>query len=225
MVTKPILYGSLTSPTVNAVVITFKALNVDYELIDVKPIKGDNKKQDYLNKNPTGTIPALETEDHKFIGDSHAIISYVADHYAHGDDDSLYPKDLYQRAKVHQLQHFANSIMFSLCVKPAFAPLFSRQTTEVPEEILRKFDEAYEMMERFLLQHKWAAADHMTIADFSCITCIHAMYHLRKFTAESYPHLMDWYKRMLTTTYVNETFDSDPMKATIQFLYKYVIKD
>ncbi|XP_013110419.2 glutathione S-transferase 1 [Stomoxys calcitrans] len=225
MASKPVLYGSLTSPTVNAVVIALRALDVDYELRDVKPLKGENLTEEYLNKNPTGTIPALETEDHQFIGDSHAIISYVADRYAkEGADDSLYPRDFYKRAKVHQLQHFANSVMFATCVKPAFRPLFSRLTNKVPEETVKAINEAFDMMQRFLNQNKWAAADHVTIADFSCITCIFALYYLKPFTAESHPRLMDWYQRMMDIPYVNETLYSDTMKGTLQFLDKYVIK-
>uniref|UniRef100_A0A1I8PPT7 Uncharacterized protein n=1 Tax=Stomoxys calcitrans TaxID=35570 RepID=A0A1I8PPT7_STOCA len=222
MASNPILYGSHTSPTVNAVVITFKALNVDYEFREVKPLKGENQTQEYLRKNPTGTIPALETEDHKFIGDSHVITAYLVDRYA--PNDSLYPKDLYKRAKVQQLQHFSNNVLFTNCVKAAYAPIFARLKTTVPEEILANFDFAYATLERFLEQNKWVAGDQITVADFNCITSVVSMKSLRPVTKEKYPLIYDWINRMLDIPYVAETFNSEAMQSSRRFLNKQMAK-
>ncbi|XP_073818498.1 glutathione S-transferase 1-like [Musca autumnalis] len=220
MAAKPILYGLYSSPTVNGVIMILKALKVDFEFREVKPLKKENQTADYLKKNPTATIPCLETEDHQFIGDSHAIATYLAERY--GQDDSLYPKDLYKRAKVQQLQHFSNSILFVSCVKAAYAPIFARQTNKVPDEIYKRIDEALLMMERFLEQNKWVACERMTIADLNCLPSIASLYSLRPFTAESHPRLYDWFQRMMVIPYVVETLSSDAMAATKRFLQKHV---
>ncbi|XP_075162301.1 glutathione S-transferase 1-like [Haematobia irritans] len=219
MVSKPIVYGSHTSPTVNAVVITLKALKVDYEFREIKPLKGETRTDEYLRKNPTGTIPTLETEDHQFIGDSHAICAYLVDRYA--ADDTLYPKDLYRRAKVQQLQHFSNNVLFTTCVKAAYHPLFTRKSKTVPEDILINFDLAYAMLERFLEQNVWVAANHMTVADFNCICSVISMNGLRPITKETYPKILDWYNRMLAISYVRDTLMSEPMLSSRRFLEKH----
>ncbi|XP_073822572.1 uncharacterized protein [Musca autumnalis] len=222
MAKKPILYGSFTSPAVNAVVMTFKAINVDFEFRDVKPLKGDNASETYLEKNPTGTIPCLETEDNRFIGDSHAITAYIVDRYA--PDNSLYPKDLYRRAKIQQLQHFSDSILFTSCVKAAYEPIFWRTKTTVDEEIYKRIDKAYGMMERFLSQHKWVAADHVTIADFHCIVCVYGLFYLKPIEEELYPRLFNWFQRTMNISYVTEMLTSKTMTSSMAFLDKYVAK-
>ncbi|XP_075144615.1 glutathione S-transferase 1-like [Haematobia irritans] len=223
MATKPILYGTYTSPGVNAVRITLKTLGVEYDFCEVRPMQGENNSPEYLRKNPTGTIPAFETENGEFIGDSHAIVAYVVDRYA--KDDSLYPRDLYARAKVQQLQHFADSWLFALCVKPAFAPIFARLSTTVPENILKDFDRAYAILERFLGDHKWIAADHVTIADFNCITCLYGMFYLHPFTADTHPLLSDWFNRMMSDSNVYDTIMSgSAMTSSLSFLNKTVSK-
>ncbi|XP_059219323.1 glutathione S-transferase 1, partial [Stomoxys calcitrans] len=220
MASKPILYGTYTSPGVNAVIITFKLLKVDFDFCLVRPMEGESGMPEYLKKNPTGTIPALKTEDQRFLGDSHAITAYIVDRYgnARDDDGSLYPRDLYKRAKVQQLQHFADSILFATCVKPAFAPIFSRLSNTVSEEILKNFDKAYAMMERFLVEHKWLAADHMTIADINCITCMYGLYYLQPFTQETHPLLHDWFQRIMQISEVYDTLMGNSVATSLNFL-------
>lgn len=66
--------------------------------------------EEYLKINPQHTVPTL-VDDGKAIWDSNAIISYLVGKYA--SDDSLYPKDLYQRALVEQRLFFNCSVVFS----------------------------------------------------------------------------------------------------------------
>ncbi|XP_061387688.1 glutathione S-transferase 1-like [Musca vetustissima] len=219
---KPILYGTYTSPGVNAVIMTLKAVNVDFEFREIKPLKNENFSEEYLKKNPTGTIPCLETEDHKFIGDSHAITAYVVDRYA--ADDSLYPKDLCKRAKVQQLQHFADSILFTTCVRPAYEPIFWRTKNSVDNEIFKRIDKAYGTMERFLSQGKWVAGDQLTIADFHCVVCVFGLFYLRPVDDAAYPCLFDWLQRMMAIPYVMDMLTSSAMTSSMGFLDKQIAK-
>ncbi|KAM7360209.1 glutathione S-transferase 1-like [Cochliomyia hominivorax] len=218
MTSKPILYGTYTSPTVMAVIITLKALKIDFEFREIKPRQKENLTGDYLNKNPAHTIPTLEIDDHKFIGDSHAIMTYLADRYAR--DDFWYPKDLYRRAKVNELLHFENGVLFLSCVKQTYGPIFARLRTDVPKEKFLEIDEAYNMMERFIGDNNYVAGPHLTIADFSCITSITSMYFLRSFTEETHPRLYDWFVRMRSLPYVQEVLTSDAQGSSLKFLTK-----
>ncbi|KAI8130520.1 hypothetical protein FF38_07847 [Lucilia cuprina] len=219
MSSKPILYGTFTSPTVMAVLITLKALNIDFEFREIKPRLQENLTSDYLRKNPAHTVPTLETEEHKFIGDSHAIMAYLVDRYVKGDSN-WYPKDLYRRAKVNELLHFENGVLFMMCVKQTYGPIFSGLRTNVPEEKFKEIDEAYNMMERFIGDNKYVAGPYITIADLSCITSISSMYFLRPFTEETHPKLFDWLERMKSLPYVQEVLMSDVQGSTLKFLSK-----
>ncbi|XP_005180754.1 glutathione S-transferase 1-like [Musca domestica] len=222
MAKKPILYGSLTSPGVNAVIMAFKAVKKDFEFREVKPLKGENASPEYLAKNPIGTIPCLETEENQFIGDSHTITAYIVDRY--GQDDSLYPKDLYKRAKVQQLQHFADGYLFTSCVRAAYEPIFWRTKNYVDEEIFKRIDKAYETMERILRQSKWVAGDHLTIADFHAVLCIYGLFYLRPVDHADYPHLFNWLQSMMEIPYVMEVLTSSAMSSSMGFLDKRMAK-
>lgn len=218
MTGKPILYGTFTSPTVMAVLITLKALKIDFESSEIKPRLKENLSKEYLRKNPAHTIPTLETEDYKFIGDSHAIMTYLADCYA--KDDHWYPKDLYGRAKVNELLHFENGVLFMMCVKQTYGPIFAGLRTDVPEEKFKEIDEAYDMLERFIGDNKYVAASHLTIADFSCITSVASMYFLHPFKEDTHPKLFDWFGRMRSLPYVQEVLLSDAQGSSLKFLAK-----
>ncbi|KQX23424.1 MULTISPECIES: glutathione S-transferase family protein [unclassified Sphingomonas] len=47
------------------------------EMVELDVVAGDNRKPDYLARNPTGTIPALETDDGRVICQSSTILLYL----------------------------------------------------------------------------------------------------------------------------------------------------
>lgn len=215
---KPILYGTYTSPTVMAVLITLKALEIDYEFREVKPRYKENLSENYLIKNPAHTVPTLEIENHKFIGDSHAIMAYLVERYAEGS--SLYPKDLYRRAKVNELLHFENGVLFMMCVKQTFGPIFAQERNDIPEKKLEEINDAYAMLERYIGENQYVAGPYITIADFSCITSITCMFFLLPLTEEKFPKLHDWFGRMKSLPYVQDVLMSDAQGSSLKFLLK-----
>lgn len=72
--------------------------------------KGEHLTEEYMKINPQHTVPTL-IDDGKTLWDSHAINTYLIEKYA--SDDSLYPKDLYQRALVNQRLFFDCSVLFT----------------------------------------------------------------------------------------------------------------
>lgn len=75
----------------------------------VSLLKGDHLKPEFLKLNPAHTIPVFE-DNGVVITDSHAIIAYIVDKY--GKDDTLYPKDIVQRAKVNEKMFFDTGFLF-----------------------------------------------------------------------------------------------------------------
>lgn len=106
---KPILYGNDLSPPVRAVLFTVNAIGLDFNYHEVKVFENEHLSEEYVKKNPQHTIPMLE-DDAKYIWDSHAVSVYLIEKY--GDDQFLYPKDLYKRAVIDQRLHFDSGVLF-----------------------------------------------------------------------------------------------------------------
>lgn len=106
---KLILHGMKLSPCVRSAFAVAAALGVEMEYKIVDLINGENFKPEFMEINPVHSVPVLE-DDGRYVIDGHAILSYLVDQY--GEDDSLYPKDPYQRAMVDQRLHFDSGILY-----------------------------------------------------------------------------------------------------------------
>ena len=63
------------NPGVVTMFIAEKGINVPTETIDI--MTGENRRGDYLAKNPTGGTPLLELDDRSFLSESIAICEYL----------------------------------------------------------------------------------------------------------------------------------------------------
>lgn len=220
---KPILYGTVTSPTVRAVLLTLKALKVDFDFRVVNVLRGENLSGTYQKMNPAHTIPTLEIEPGRYIGDSHAIMAYLVGKYS-GNDDSLYPKDLYKRAKVDELLHFENGILFIKCVKQSLWPIFQGLRKDVPAEKIKEIVEAYDMLEAYFDDHAFVAGEQMTIADFGCFTSMTSLIPIKQFDDEKYPKICAWLAHMSSLPYYEEIMENEAIMKTGDFLIKTLHK-
>lgn len=58
-----------------------------------------SQDENYLKRSPMGKVPYLEV-DGKFLCESQVICEYIEDHYP---NNPLYPKDVFERARVREL--------------------------------------------------------------------------------------------------------------------------
>lgn len=106
---KLILHGTKLSPCVRSAFAVAAAIGVELEYKHVDLFKGESRTPEFLEMNPLHSVPVLD-DGGKYIIDSHAILMYLMDQY--GKDDSLYPKDPYQRALVNQRLFFDSGILY-----------------------------------------------------------------------------------------------------------------
>ncbi|XP_037951869.1 glutathione S-transferase 1-like [Teleopsis dalmanni] len=202
MSSKLILYGVYMSPPVRAVLLTLKALELDYEFKEINVAAGEHLQPEYLQKNPQHTMPLLE-DDGKCIWDSHAIIAYLVRKYA--KDDSLYPKDFYERAVVDQRLHFENGVLFTACIRQLVAVVFhGTPTKEVVAERIKAINEAYETLEKFFGDHEYFAGNKLTIADFSIVSSVSSLAPISPVDVSKTPKLAAWFERMKELPYYEE---------------------
>ncbi|WP_299843894.1 glutathione S-transferase family protein [uncultured Roseovarius sp.] len=97
------LYACLASGNCFKPWLAMHQLGQAFDLILVDVLKGEQKTPDYLNINPLGVVPYLETDAGFGIGESNAMLWFLA------EDSPLMPSDRSERAEALQWMFFEQS--------------------------------------------------------------------------------------------------------------------
>lgn len=85
------LYAFKASTCSQRVITVLNEKNIDYELITIQLMKGEQKTPEFIAKQPFGKIPVLE-DDGFLVFESRAICKYLAKKYA-GQGTKLIPDE------------------------------------------------------------------------------------------------------------------------------------
>ncbi|XP_058816312.1 uncharacterized protein LOC131679589 [Topomyia yanbarensis] len=195
---KPIFYTLHLSPPCRAVQLTAKALGVELDHQVVNLLTGDHLKPDFLKINPQHTIPVLD-DNGVIVPESHAIVIYLVSKY--GEDDSLYPKDLAQQAKVNAALHFESGVLFAR-TRFLFEAIFTG-CGEIHPEKAEYIKKAYQLLEDTLVDD-YVAGTTLTIADLSCISTIASVMGVVPMERSQYPKIYAWIDRLKELPYYEE---------------------
>ncbi|XP_037949861.1 glutathione S-transferase 1-like [Teleopsis dalmanni] len=195
-----VLYGADISPPVRTCLLTLKALNIPFEYKFVDIVAREHFSEEFIKKNPQHTVPLLE-DNGKYIWDSHAICSYLVDKY--GQNDKLYPKDLYQRAIVNQRLYFDASILY-MALRNVVLPMWRENSNFVPKDKIMNILECYNLTETFLENRQYIAGDSLTIADFGCLATVSSLNGIIELDKEKYPKTLEWIERLSKLPYYEE---------------------
>lgn len=135
-------------------------------------------------------VPTLE-DNGDVIWDSHGIITYLVDKYA--SDDSLYPRDLYQRARVNQ-RLFFNCGNMSQNIFMLFRHAFGGGT-EILQEHFDRIGNSYKLVEAFLTD-SYLVGDQLTVADISVGVTVSLLRLFNPLDDEQYPNTVAWLDRI-----------------------------
>jgi glutathione S-transferase len=69
-------------------------LGLPYERVPIDIFNGETLTDEYAEMNPSRTTPVLETDDHRYLPESNAILFYLA------DGTTYLPEDPFERAEV-----------------------------------------------------------------------------------------------------------------------------
>jgi len=187
------LYMFEESPACRAVMLAGEALGIQFEMVQVKVLKGDQKSSEFLKMNPAHAVPTFLDNDGNAIGDSHTIMSYLVSKY--GKDDKLYPNELLKRAAVQQLLHFHSGNMFSMLIS-IVGPMYAQLSQGPTERQIMKTLDYYDILNTFLEGRTWAAGtENPTLADFSLVTTIDSLRILVPMDEKKCPNIIPWIKR------------------------------
>ncbi|XP_043268480.1 glutathione S-transferase 1 [Venturia canescens] len=184
------LYSVSDGPPSLACQQALKALNLDYELVNVDFGKGEHMTEEYAKLNPQKEIPVLIDGD-LVMGESNAILQYLGDKY--DASGKMYPKDPKARAIVNHRLCFNLAMYYKNISEYVMAPIFFDY--ERTPLALKKLKMALDVFETYLEREKtrFAASNDLTLADFPLITatmCLEAI----DFSLESWPLVKKWYE-------------------------------
>ncbi|XP_062554777.1 glutathione S-transferase 1-1-like [Armigeres subalbatus] len=185
------LYYMPVSPSCWSVLLLNRQLGLS---INLKPIDfqaGDHKKESFLKINPAHTIPTLTVGDEYALGESRSIMVYLVESQTNNGTHSLYPLDAKLRGLIHNRLDFDLGTLYQRFVAYC-SPLYT-SGTQGTEENRAKAHEALETLDIFLGKFRFAAADHLTIADFSLMATVSA-FDLCYFDRSKYENVSKWYK-------------------------------
>ncbi|XP_030370755.1 glutathione S-transferase 1-like [Scaptodrosophila lebanonensis] len=194
------LYGIDGSPPVRSVLLTLNALNLPFDYKVVNLFAKEQMTPEFLKMNPQHTVPTLD-DDGFYVWDSHAINAYLVSKY--GKTDTLYPKDLQERAVVDQRLHYDSSTIGSTMRAITF-PLIRQNVTEIPKARIDAVAEVYATLEMFLKNQDYMAGKNLTIADFHIIAVVTSLTAFIDIDAGTFPKFAAWLERMKKLPYYEE---------------------
>jgi glutathione S-transferase len=185
-----ILYGHALSGNVHKVRLLLAFLDVAYEERSVDVLAGEHKRDEFLQVNPLGQVPAFVDVDGTTLRDSQAILIYLG---ARQGATAWWPSDPKGQGLIAQWLSFAaNEIHHGA----ALARL--HKLLGVPCDIAaaqQAAERSLDVLERHLRTRGWLELDRPTIADCAVFPYI-ALAPEGGVSLEGRPALISWLDRM-----------------------------
>ncbi|EPS73710.1 hypothetical protein M569_01048, partial [Genlisea aurea] len=165
------VYGPAYSACTQRVIACLVELGIEYDIVPVDLMKGEQKKPEFLVKQPFGQVPAVEDGDFKLF-ESRAIIRYYAAKTAAGGGKNLLGNTLEEKALVDQWLEVEvnnyNPLVFTLVLQIMVLPRAGLGgDAKVIEETKGKLERVLDVYEERLSKTEYLAGDEFTIADLS----------------------------------------------------------
>jgi glutathione S-transferase len=184
------LYRHPLSGHSHRVELLLSLLGIDAEIITIDVMTGEQKKPEYLAKNPQGQIPLLD-DSGLLISDSNAILVYLAMKYDSGR--TWLSADAGQAAKIQQMLTLAAGPVASGPAAARLITLFGAGYD--PETTISNSHALLATVESLLEGKQWLAADHATIADIANYAYI-ARAPEGNVSLANYPNIVSWLGRI-----------------------------
>lgn len=191
-----ILYACLGSGNCFKPWLAMRQIDKDFELKLINVLQGEHKEAQYLSVNPLGVVPFLLTDNGSKIGESNAIIWYLA------EGTHLMPDAAEERAEALQWMFFEQSKLEPF-ISPArfFTTIFPERRKAMAAEIGAWQDKAKPGLQR-LNDHfgdrKFLLKSGYSVADIAMFGYVHVLEEAGLVMAH-YPHIDRWIKDVKMT--------------------------
>lgn len=159
------LYG--TPPTrALRVIWLLNELGLEYELLAVDLLQGENQQQDFLALNPAGKVPVL-VDGSLVVSESAAIQLYLAEKYPQA---GFIPEAVEDRAQMYRWIFFLVTEIEQPLWRIVRHSLIYPEEKRLPQDIELARQECVEMvavLERHMEEREFVVADRLSVADFN----------------------------------------------------------
>lgn len=204
-----ILYTYPASPNGRRIAIYLKekGLTPPFEEVTIDLLKGDQHNPDYLEKNPLGKVPTLQTDDGVLINQSLSIVEYLEERYPQpamiGDSPS-------ERARVKALERFIDfEIMGTMgIIAQNTMPLYTERfgaSNEVVEYARKRQEMALEQLDQMVGDQLFVAGERPTIADCTLYAIYEFAFMVDRELNPDYPNLYRWHQMFARRSSVQQS--------------------
>jgi glutathione S-transferase len=196
------LYDMTAAPNPRRVRIFIAEKGIEVDKVPVNMMAGEHKTPEFLKKHPSGKIPALETDDGRYLGESVAICRYLE---ALHPEPNLFGADPYELGFVEMHNRILElelwtQIGVSWVNGPVVAEMAAgrfKQNAAAKEASDRGVHAFYRRMDRELADRSYMAGDRFTIADITALTAVDfASGPVGLPPAEDLKQLAEWHARV-----------------------------
>jgi glutathione S-transferase len=175
--------------------------NIPLELQLVDIFKGEHRQPAYAALNPNALVPMLEDGDDFRLTESSAILKFLADKIG----SPLYPRGLYQRARVNErMDWFNTQLSRDYCFGLVFAQLLphhKRRSDEAQAGTVQWGQQRSKVWLQVLNDHilgpdrSYVCGDTITIADYFGVSLL-TLGEVVGCDFAAYPNVQRWVARM-----------------------------
>jgi glutathione S-transferase len=185
-----LLYDSGVSGNCYKVRLLLALLGLDYERRELSVVDRSNRTEVLGDLNPGLRVPTLVLDDGRPLGESGAILNYLA------EGTEYIPEGVYDRAKMLQWMFFEQYSHEPYVAVPRF---WLTKGIEVDPETLAERQRvgylAFDAMESHLAGHDYLAAERYTLADIALYAYTHVA-HEGGFDMSPYSAIAAWVDRV-----------------------------
>ena len=187
------LYSMQRSGNSYKVRLALAQLDITYRKVEVDILQGESRTPEFLAMNPSGHVPLLEVSAKRYLGESNAILWFVADGTALAPDDPVERAEAMQWMffEQHSLEPNIGAAYFWLALIKGGREL----QTHALEDWMEQGYGALGVMEKHLTRHRYFVAGRYTIADIALFAYSHVA-NLCDFDLSSFPYVRAWLARI-----------------------------
>jgi glutathione S-transferase len=186
------VYGDIQSGNCYKVKLLLQHLGLPHTWQHIDITKGESRTPEFLARNPNGRVPVLRLPDGRFLAESNAILTYLA------DGSAYLPTDRYEHAKVYEWLFFEQYSHEPYIATARYIAKYLGLPAERKAEYEGKQKgghAALGVMELTLSRQGYLVGDGMTIADIALYGYTHVAGE-GGFALDAYPGVRAWLARI-----------------------------
>lgn len=187
------LYDYLPSQNAYKVRLLLSQLQRPYRTELVSIFEGEGQTEAYLTANPMGAVPAIRLEDGRFIAESNAILTYLA------EGSRFLPADPATRGRVMQWLFFEADYVQNGIASLRYWTLTGKLGNRGRELVEQRRETALRtlrVLDRELGDRRFLVGQDYTIADISLFAYVHRS-HEAGLPLVDYANVVAWTQRVM----------------------------